>query len=131
MRACCEHCRVKHARVLGANMLDTIFAAIKAEAKAWQEEAAQRRTLTSVDAAADALDSCAEKLLKEVHILETESEWLTPEQYGAQHIPHVSGQTVRNWIRRGELSAEDTPRGYRIARRAQRARHDRRRRSAA
>lgn len=103
-------------------MLDTVFASMKGQAEAWRKKAAERRRLTTADAAADALDVCADELEESVHILETESEWLTPEEFGAQFRPRVSGQTVRNWIHRGELKAENGPKGYRIARRAARVR---------
>jgi DNA-binding transcriptional MerR regulator len=37
------------------------------------------------------------------------------------HQKLVTPQTVRNWIRRGQLPAERTAKGYRIARDAQRS----------
>lgn len=103
-------------------MLDTVFASLKSQATAWSTEAERRRQRSHTDPVADTLVNCAAELTEQVRLLETESEWLTPEQYGAQHFPIVSGQTVRNWIHRGELKAEDTPRGYRIARREARRR---------
>jgi hypothetical protein len=74
------------------------------------------------DPIADTLVHCAEELAEQIRLLETESEWLTPEEYGAQLKPKVSGQTVRNWIHRGELKAEHGTNGYMIARRTKRVR---------
>jgi hypothetical protein len=103
-------------------MLDTVFASIRSQCKAWEKEAAHRRAISSSDPVADTLIWCASELEEAIRLLENDSEWLTPEEYGAQYKPEISGQTVRNWIHRGELKAEHTAKGYRIARRTQRVR---------
>ena len=110
-------------------MLDVIFANDRKVAESWRREAAKRRRLSQVDPVADTLDYFASELLEQVRTYEQTSHWLTVAQYAQLKL--VTPQTVRNWIRRGELSAEpDGKGGWLIPRGAERARK-RRSRSAA
>lgn len=100
-------------------MLETIFTAMRTLAAEMEAEATSRRRLTPGDAAAEASDYWASLLRARVAELEQDAETLTPAQYATLH--GVTEQTVRNWIRRGELVADgDAASGYRIARRAER-----------
>jgi excisionase family DNA binding protein len=102
-------------------MIDTVFAAMRTLAGEMQTEAAKRKAMTPTDPAAEASLYWAERLTLRVAELEADAEHVTPAQYASLH--GVTEQTVRNWIRRGELAAEDTPRGYRIPRAAVRTPH--------
>lgn len=101
-------------------MLELIFEGVRATAKQWRSEAAQRRKVHNPDPIAAALDYCAEELLLRVKQMEKDSEGLTVHQYA--RLKKCSPQTIRNWIRRGELRAERTPRGFIIPRAADRRR---------
>ena|SRR5690348_5482856 len=90
-------------------MLDVIFANDRKVAENWKKEAATRRRLSQVDPVADTLDYCASELLEQVRTYEQTSHWLTVAQYAQLKL--VTPQTVRNWIRRGELRAEDDGKG--------------------
>ncbi len=52
--------------------------------------------------------------------LQQDSTWIGVEDYAA--LRDVTPQTVRNWIRRGELKAHDSGHGYMINRNAKRQR---------
>ncbi len=85
-------------------------------AERWKAEAANRRIRTPTsDPAAETLESCARDVVLMLGAVDRATEKLTPAQYGELH-GGVTAQTVTRWIRAGELQAEDTPAGYRIAR---------------
>lgn len=105
-------------------MTDTVAAAMRRVAAEWQAECAHRRRVSKVDAVADALDWCARELLDRLREVDGPGTVRTVEQYSSDH--GVTDQTVRRWIRRGELDAVRTPHGWRIARAAVRCRKSRR-----
>ncbi len=90
-------------------MIHELLASFGALGKAWREEATRRRKLTPNDAGADTLDYCAAEMARHVELQRAGTHRLTVEQYAA--LKGVSEQTVRNWIRRGELEAEPGARG--------------------
>lgn len=94
--------------------LDGTFAQLRAVADGWEQEAKRRRQLTNIDPAADVLEHCASELRDQVASIAADTYYLTPEDYARAH--HVTAQTVRTWIKRGELAAVVTERGYRIRR---------------
>jgi hypothetical protein len=98
--------------------LERIFATLHTQGAAWKAEAARRRQLTAVDPAADVLEHCAAELALQVADLEAGLATLTV--YDMARIERVQPQTVRNWIRRGELAAVKTADGYAIPRTARR-----------
>lgn len=100
--------------------MDPIVTPFVSAARSWKQEAAKRRAISAVDPVADTLEYCAGELAERIRDAELANEGLTVEQYA--RLPHVSvtAQTVRNWIRRGQLAAVETPNGYRIARSAKR-----------
>jgi excisionase family DNA binding protein len=99
-------------------MTDAGISALRTLAREMEEEAKSRRKLTPTapDAVAEACDYWAGRAATRAEELEREGATLTPAQFAALH--NVTEQTVRNWIRRGELTAEPTASGYRIARSA-------------
>ena len=101
-------------------ILDAVFAANRAVAEAWQSEAERRRKIATADPVADTLDFCAGEILTQLNELQQDSTWIGVEDYAALH--DVTPQTVRNWIRRGELKAHDSGHGYMINRNAKRQR---------
>jgi hypothetical protein len=100
--------------------LDRIFGSMDALADLWRAEAARRRKLTAVDPAADVLEHCASELTQQTADLRTGVAVLTVGDYA--RLKHVTPQTVRRWIRRGELPATGTSEGYVIPRDARRTR---------
>jgi hypothetical protein len=101
-------------------MLDTIFSSLRAQVATLQLEIERRKKISTADPVADGMAFAVSEFAESVRLLESESEWLTPDQYGELH--QVCGQTVRNWIARGELKAEPTAKGYKIPRSALRQR---------
>ncbi|MBK8002408.1 MAG: helix-turn-helix domain-containing protein [Gemmatimonadetes bacterium] len=101
-------------------MLDQLFAATREVAGRWAAEAAERRRISATDPVADTLEYCAGKLLERLHSLDQETEWLSTEDYAV--MKGVTPQTVRNWIRRGELRALRAGLGFRIRRTEERRR---------
>ena len=99
-----------------SNRLDAYFASARTVAGEWQRTAESRRLISVTDPIADTLDFCATELLKVTRDMEDATQWLTTEEFAALH--NCTPQTVRNWIRRGELDATDTGTGYLIHRRA-------------
>lgn len=102
-------------------MPDLVLTAVKGVTDTWMQEADKRRRISKSDPVADTLEYCAGELksrLRSVH----EDNRLTVEQYAK--LPHVdvTPQTVRIWIRTGQLQAIDTPKGYKIAADAKRIR---------
>jgi DNA-binding transcriptional regulator YiaG len=92
---------------------DPILDEAKRAQASWKEEAQKRRAISSLDPVADTLDFCAADLAERLRTATRAAEEMTPEQYAAAE--GVTVQTVRNWIRRGQLVARHTAKGYRIA----------------
>lgn len=93
-------------------MLDAILARFDRLAADWSKEVERRRRVTKADPVADTLDYVAGELTVELAQLREDCRTLTPEQYGA--LKGVSAQSVRNWIRDGELEALRGARGWLI-----------------
>lgn len=88
-------------------------AEIERACAAYRQEAEQRRRLSKHDPAADALEYVAADLTQRARILSDPTALLTVEEYAGEQ--GVSAQTVRNWIRTGQLEARAEGRGWRIA----------------
>jgi len=95
---------------------------VRSVAKTWREEAVKRKGITRADPVADTLEYCASELEQRVGMLESDlaTEWLTVEEYAVRE--GVTRQSVRAWIRAGELTAWRTAHGYEIPRDAERVR---------
>lgn len=85
---------------------------IERAAESYRDEAMQRRKLSAHDPAADALEYVARDLVERARVLSDPTAMRSVEEYAAEH--GVSAQTVRNWIRAGELEARETGRGFQI-----------------
>lgn len=104
-------------------MTETTIAAARDVAALWLREAESRRRVSRLDPVADALEYCAAELIEHVRVVDGLNAVRTVEQFAADH--GVTPQTVRGWIRRGELQATRTPHGWRIPRSAHRMRRSR------
>lgn len=102
-------------------MPDLVLTAVKGVTDTWMQEADKRQRIWKDDPVASTLEYCAGELksrLKAVH----EDNRLTVEQFAKLPSVGVTPQTVRHWIRTGQLQAIDTPKGYKIAADAKRIR---------
>lgn len=87
---------------------------LEAEAAELRALAQERRAFSTIDPVAEALDRCAERLeTRTQRILEPTRE-LTPDEWGAEQEPPVSGKTARRWIHRGELEFVERTGGVKI-----------------
>ena len=102
-----------------STVLDTAFAAFKGTAADWEAEAERRRKLTKVDPVADVLEYCASELRDQVKEIETDTHWLTVDQYAALH--GKAPQTVRGWIGNKLIQWAASPDGPKIPRGARRS----------
>jgi excisionase family DNA binding protein len=91
-----------------------MFAQLRALADGWQGEAGRRRQFTKTDPGADVLEHCASELTDQVAALASDTYYLTVEDYARLH--GVTPATVRAWIKRRELAAVTTERGWKIRR---------------
>lgn len=96
-------------------MLHAFEDRIKAVIKELGDEASRRRETTPSDVAAEAFDFAAKRVERALAEANAATETVTPAEYGELH-GGLTAQTVTRWIRLGELAAEHTPGGYRIAR---------------
>lgn len=103
-------------------MQNLVLTTAEGAARGWRQEAEKRRAISAVDPVADTLEYCAGELAARLAEAASADVGLTVEQYAGLPEVDVTPQTVRNWIRRGELAAIETPKGYRIARAAKRIR---------
>ncbi len=101
-------------------MIDALLDAGRKLAISWQSEADRRRRISPNDPVADTLDYCAGEILTQLGELQQDSTWVGVEDYAELH--DVTPQTVRNWIRRGELKSHKSGHGYIIHRNAKRQR---------
>jgi hypothetical protein len=101
-------------------MADAELSAASTAAAEWRAEAAKRRQISHHDPVADTLEYCAVDLAERVRVFCAINVMCTCEQYAARH--NVTPQTVRGWIKRGELHATRTPHGWQIPQTARRAR---------
>jgi excisionase family DNA binding protein len=90
-----------------------LLASFETLAKSWRNEAAKRRKVWPEDPTTSAFDYTAGELEQHARELRDGFRTLTVEQYAALH--GKSPQTIRNWIHRGELEAEQHGRGYRLS----------------
>jgi hypothetical protein len=101
-------------------MPDLVLSAAERVVKSWRQEAVKRREVSRLDPVADTLDYCAGELAARLRSIAEETQFWTPEEYA--RLPHVNvtPQTVRIWIRGGQLSAQNGPKGYLIPKGAER-----------
>lgn len=85
------------------------------------DEVRRRRNVSTVDPVADGIAYAASELKTRVGTLIAPGRELTPAEWGAEQDPPVVEQTVRNWIKAGELEARMTSHGYRVLATAVRA----------
>jgi hypothetical protein len=97
-----------------------VLTAAERAAQSWRQEAEERRRISKSDPVADTLDYCAGELAVRLREAERADESLTVEQFARLADVDVTPQTVRAWIRRGELPATLTPKGWKIPRAARR-----------
>jgi excisionase family DNA binding protein len=102
---------------------ETTIAAARDMAAVWRREAESRRRVSRQDPVADALEYCAAELIEHLRVVDGLNAVRTVDQFAADH--GITPQTVRGWIRRGELQATRTAHGWRIPRSAQRMRRSR------
>jgi predicted transcriptional regulator len=100
--------------------MDTAIAVARNAASRWRKEATQRLRISQHDPVSETLQYCAAEIEEEMRALDAPGAMRTVEQYAKDHA--VTPQTVRNWIRRGQLKADRTPHGYMIQHTAQRQR---------
>lgn len=81
---------------------------------AWRTEAAHRRAISRVDPIADTLEYCAVEMDERLRDVALEIEYLNAEEYADQPHIRVTAQSVRNWIRAGQLPAIQGPKGWLI-----------------
>lgn len=105
---------------MSGSLVESILANIKGVATGWDQEVERRRKITEMDPVADTLEYTASELKAEVDRLEADFKHLTPEQYAASKGGDVTAQTVRNWIKNGELEAVKGARGWLIPASAER-----------
>jgi hypothetical protein len=101
-------------------MADFVVDAVAGVTRTWREEAEKRRGISKVDPIADTLDYCAGEIAARLKTIEASSQRLTVEQYAAR--VKRTPQTIRNWIRNGQLAAIATTKGYEISVDAERVR---------
>lgn len=103
-------------------MPDLVIGAVERVTRTWRHEAEERRRISKSDPVADTLEYCAGELAARLRAIVAETEYLTPEEYAK--LPHikVTPQTVRGWIRTGQLAAKEGPKGYLIPKGAERVR---------
>lgn len=102
-------------------MTDLVESTVRSALKEYGDEARRRRAISKVDPVADALDHVVGDLTQRIENARiADGEWLTVEDYGAQPDVSRTAQTVRAWIRAGQLAAKMTPRGYMVRKGEQR-----------
>lgn len=100
--------------------MNHITEAVQGVARDWRKEAERRRSISKADPVADTLEYCAGEVVARVRSVGDADNLLTVEQYAAQPDVGVTAQTVRKWIRLGQLAAIETPKGYRVRKDAKR-----------
>lgn len=95
--------------------MTTIETTVVSALKEYRDEANRRRQISKVDPVADAIEHIATDLSQRIELARlAEGEWLSVEDYAAQPDVNRTAQTVRAWIRAGQLAAKPTGRGYLI-----------------
>lgn len=88
-------------------------------------EVARRRGVSTTDPVADGISYAAGEIKTRIRTLTAPGRELSPAEWAAEQDPQVTEQTVRNWIRHGELEARTGPKGSRILATAKRVKKDR------
>ena len=99
-------------------MIDRDTAILGRLADNWSAEGTRRRHLSAHDPLADVLDYCASELRDRLQEIARDARYLSPEEYARDH--RVTPQTVRGWIRTGQLEAVRTGKGWQVPRLAER-----------
>lgn len=106
---------------VGDMILDEIFAQLRAVTQAWSQQAENIRKISGVDPVAETLSYCASEMDELLRQIDAGVSLLTVHDYARAH--HVTPQTIRTWIRSGELEAVRNASGlWRIRRDARRKR---------
>ncbi|GAB1345053.1 hypothetical protein [Gemmatimonas sp.] len=92
------------------------------EADKLETEVEHRREVTAHDPVAAGIEWAAKRLRRAIDQLDNELQFLTPAQWGAMQPKRIPEQTVRRWIRNGELESIPGPRGSLVPRGALRVR---------
>jgi hypothetical protein len=95
-------------------MPDPVVGAVEGVAKTWRKEAEERRRISKSDPIADTLDYCAGELAARLRAIAADAQLESVEQRAKRE--GVTVQTIREWIRTGQLGAQHGPKGYRIPR---------------
>lgn len=95
---------------------------VRSVAKAWRDEASKRKGITPTDPVADTLVYCAGELEQRVVMLESDIATAVQTVEERAAAEGVTPQTVRAWIRNGELTARRGANGYEIPRDAEHVR---------
>jgi hypothetical protein len=102
-------------------MVELVFGQLREAVKDLRKDVAKRRRISATDQVADGIEYAAGEIDSIIVQLETDLEYVTPDVYAEMH--GVTPQSVRTWIRIGQLEAiGDADTGYRIRRTAQRRR---------
>lgn len=102
-------------------MADLVLSAVEGVTRTWIQEADKRRRISRADPVADTLEYCAGEIASRLRAVHSDNR-LSVEQYAKLSHISVTPQTIRTWIRTGQLQAIETPKGYRIAPDAKRLR---------
>src|SRR4051812_15568478 len=91
--------------------VDPFVARFEELAKEWASDVARRRRISKTDPAADTLEYCVTAVRALIGELKWTEVRLTVDEYARRE--GVTPQTVRTWIRAGQLPAIETAKGYR------------------
>jgi hypothetical protein len=94
----------------------------EAEATKLEQEVGHRREIAEHDPVAAGIEWAARRLRAAIAVLDNDMQFLTPAQWGAMQPKRIPEQTVRRWIRHGELEAIEGARGSLVPRGAKRIR---------
>lgn len=110
-------------------MIQGVLAELRALANTWRADAKRINQLSPSSEVASTLEGVAAELERLVLHLETGAQLLTVKQYAELH--GVTSQTIRNWIRTGDLPTVNGTEGRKllIRQNAQHTRHCRGRRN--
>lgn len=80
-------------------------------ARQLEAEVSRRRTMSVTDPVADGISYAVSEFRARMGTLLAPGRELTPAQWGAEQDPPVVEQTVRNWMKHGEIEYREGPRG--------------------
>lgn len=87
---------------------------LEAGVKQLDAEVTRRKGVSPSDPVADGIAYATSELKTRLATLMSPGRELTPAEWGADQIPPIAEQTVRNYIRDGRLDARRTHRGFLI-----------------